>query len=668
MIWRLPSLAAALAAVAIMTMSSGAARADQVRDSAPTPRAGTAAISGVIVSDESTPQPIRRAQVVVTNAEASLLRTTFTNEAGRFSITGLPAGRYTLTATKPTYLRSAYGARRHDRPGTPITLADGHQMTDITLRMTRGAVLSGRITDENGQPAFGVGVRVMQLRMQNGERTFAAVAGGNTFGESTDDRGQYRFFGLPPGEYAIAATPRAMPGEVRAMTDAEIRAVMQALQQRAAQQQAVQQGMTGAGVAVPPPAAAAPRPITDEDIVTVGYANVYYPGTTSAASATTVTLTAGDERSGVDFSLQLVRTAQIEGVVSVPAGIQPQSVQLMLLPSASAGAAAASLELFTLNRAAPGPDGRFSFNAVPPGDYTISARASAAPPTGAPPPPPPPLPAGATFTMRSGGGAEPMVVSMGGDMGGGPTFWGQTDVSVAGSRLSGVSVSLQPGMTITGRIAFKSKRLVADADLSRVRVMLTPAPAAGGNMRIAMGVPQAQVDSNGTFRITGVTPGRYRLSGVAPMAPGSGPGPGWAVQSAIAKGRDIMDFPLDVAPNDEISDVTVTFSDSVQEVSGSLQDASGRPAPDYTIIVFASDQRYWTTPSRRIRTTRPGTDGRFTVTGLPPGEYLMAAVTDMAPQDANDPSFLEQLVAASFKFTLAEGEKKAQDLRISGGL
>jgi hypothetical protein len=46
----------------------------------------------------------------------------------------------------------------------------------------------------------------------------------------------------------------------------------------------------------------------------------------------------------------------------------------------------------------------------------------------------------------------------------------------------------------------------------------------------------------------------------------------------------------------------------------------------------------------------------------------MAAVTDVSPTEVSDPSFLEQLVGASFKVTLAEGEKKTQDLRISGGL
>jgi hypothetical protein len=56
------------------------------------------------------------------------------------------------------------------------------------------------------------------------------------------------------------------------------------------------------------------------------------------------------------------------------------------------------------------------------------------------------------------------------------------------------------------------------------------------------------------------------------------------------------------------------------------------------------------------------------VTGLPPGEYRIAALVDVAPGEINDPAFLEQIVAASVKVTLAEGERKTQDLRIAGGL
>ena len=381
----------------------------------------------------------------------------------------------------------------------------------------------------------------------------------------------------------------------------------------------------------------------------------------------------GAERAGVDFALRLVRTARIEGTVMVPAGMRPQSVQLSLNPVGGT-----VLDMISFNRATPGPDGRFLFTAVPPGQYQIVARGAVA--SGPAPPPAPPPPPGAvgvtqTFTAvraigpGAGGSVEPMVIMSDGPVDpNAQSFWGQTDISVDGTSLSGVTIPMQPGMTLTGKIQFRGTRLVPDADLSRVRLTMVPA-STGGVVRVMAGaLPLAVVNPDGTFKINGVSPGRYRVSGVAPLPMGSGPGLSWNLASVVAKGRDALDFQLDVAPNDELRDLTVTFTDATQEIGGTLQDATGRPAPDYTIIVFAENNQFWTNPSRRIRSARPGTDGRFTVTNLPPGEYRIAAVVDVAPNEINDPSFLEQLVPASIKLTLAEGEKKTQDLRISGGL
>ena len=663
------------AITASVLLGASLLQAQQARDQMQTPRTGTAGISGVIVTDEATPQPLKRVQVTVISPEAQFTKMVFTNETGKFAFTGLPAGRYTLAASKPAYLRVAYGARRWDRPGTPITLKDGQQMTDISLRMTRGAVLSGVILDENGLPAFGVSVRTMQMRMVNGERTFINVASSSPLGETTDDRGMYRFFGLPPGEYAITASPRFAAGEIRAMTESEIRAIMQALQQQqtAAQQQATL-AAAGAAYATQPPPAQPPKP--DPNLVTVGFANVYYPGTTVASAAATVPVAAGEERTGVDFPLKLVRTARIEGMVVTPPGVRPQNVQLMLAPITGAGAA--SLEMVSLNRTAVDAEGKFAFTAVPPGQYMITARATASAGGAQPGQRIEGMPA-VQGTMQfqtirvappgGGGGAEPMMVmpEMTPQGAGGPTYWGEAEVAVDGTSLAGITVSLQLGMTITGKVTFKSSQLVPGSDLSRVRINLASMPTPGAQ-RITMGAPQTQVDANGQFRITGVMPGRYRITGVAPLPPGSAPGQGWTLLSAVARGKDVLDFPLEIGPNDEIADAVITFTDVTQEVNGSLQDATGRPAPDFTIVVFAADNRFWTTPSRRIRSTRPGTDGRFTVSNLPPGEYRIAALVDVAPGEINDPAFLEQLVAASVKVTLAEGERKTQDLRIAGGL
>jgi hypothetical protein len=229
-----------------------------------------------------------------------------------------------------------------------------------------------------------------------------------------------------------------------------------------------------------------------------------------------------------------------------------------------------------------------------------------------------------------------------------------------------VTLSLQPGMVMTGRVEFKSANM-RSADFKRVLLNLTPV-STGGGLKISTSIPTVQVDETGKFTITGIVPGRYRLAGQAPITAGSGPGAPWRLGSAMVKGRDILDFPLDVAPGAELTDAVVTFTDATQSIGGSLQDGSGRPAPDYTIVVFAADKAYWTPNTRRVKTVRPGTDGKFTISNLPPGDYRMAAVVDVPLADINDPAFLEQIVGASFAIKLGVGENKIQDLKIAGGL
>jgi len=111
----------------------------------------------------------------------------------------------------------------------------------------------------------------------------------------------------------------------------------------------------------------------------------------------------------------------------------------------------------------------------------------------------------------------------------------------------------------------------------------------------------------------------------------------------------------------------LTLANQTQELSGTLTDSQNMPATEFTVIVFSTDTRFWTPQSRRIVSSRPGTDGRFIVRNLPAGDYFVAAVTDVEPGEWFDPKFLEQLRAASARVTLAPGDKKVQDLRLGGG-
>jgi hypothetical protein len=146
----------------------------------------------------------------------------------------------------------------------------------------------------------------------------------------------------------------------------------------------------------------------------------------------------------------------------------------------------------------------------------------------------------------------------------------------------------------------------------------------------------------------------------------SGSSAQWVLATAVAGGRDTLDFPIEVAPSQDITGAVLTFTDRTQELSGTIQDTAGRPTAEYTIIVFPSDNRYWVPQARRISSTRPDTDGRFSLRSLPPGEYRMTAVTDVEPGEWYDPAFLAQLQQVSIPITLAEGERKIQDIRLAG--
>ena len=71
----------------------------------------------------------------------------------------------------------------------------------------------------------------------------------------------------------------------------------------------------------------------------------------------------------------------------------------------------------------------------------------------------------------------------------------------------------------------------------------------------------------------------------------------------------------------------------------------------------------WNSGSRRVRQTRPGTDGTFAIP-LPPREYYLWALTELDPSSLSDASFLEQLAPSAIKITLRESEVFQQDLKI----
>jgi hypothetical protein len=113
-----------------------------------------------------------------------------------------------------------------------------------------------------------------------------------------------------------------------------------------------------------------------------------------------------------------------------------------------------------------------------------------------------------------------------------------------------------------------------------------------------------------------------------------------------------------------VGGLEVVFDDKPTAVTGSAADPSGAPVPDYTLIVFAADERRWAPESRFIASERPDQKGRVRVSGLPPGDYLMAAVEWVEEGQWLDPQFLERLRPLASKLTLEAGQTAAVQLKV----
>jgi hypothetical protein len=559
-----------------------------------------ARVAGVVVDQESR-AAVARAVVMIAGTDVGIVRVTTADAQGRFSFSPVAAGRYLLSAQRRGYLPGTFGASAPGRPGRVVTVAAGQQVTGVELALVAGAAITGRVLDESGQPVPEARIRVLPRREIGGEIATAGDAG-DPAAPITDDRGVYRVYNLPPGEYVVAVQPRRpSTAPVSILTD---RGVESAL----------------ASTAPPRPAAAA--------VVGAGHESRYYGDVTSLKNARPIVVRAGEERAGIDIRTAVVPFVRIDGVVT---GDAPRGVQVTLRPR-DRDIAGTLLTAFTTTT---GPEGRFLFGGVPPGQYTMTARVL-------PPPGPPPS------------GDVPQAPRV-------AARWATRDVEVSGASLSNVRLDLQPALSLSGRLTVEGYQNLP-ADLPTIRVGLRPTLA-------TVQVPQVEpvaVDRAGRFTITGILPGRYRLFLQIP-ANGTTQVPDWFAKSAMHAGRDALDWPIDVEPGRALDDLVVTLTDDTQDIDGDVVDAAGRPVRDCAVVLFAVDKSFRFPQSRRIAARVTSVDGAFVfglAAGLPPGDYFVAAVPGDRPNEQFDPAYLDAVTGSATRVSLGPGESKTVKLRV----
>jgi hypothetical protein len=244
-------------------------------------------------------------------------------------------------------------------------------------------------------------------------------------------------------------------------------------------------------------------------------------------------------------------------------------------------------------------------------------------------------------------------------------LWATDTVVTSGTDITGVALTLAPGLRMHGRIAIESTAGQRRADLSTARVGITatrPGRGSAANAKLAADVSfPIAVGSDGSFDLANLPPATYSFTCEMPS---SAPGRGWWLRSATIDGKDILDEPYTLDPSATVPTVVLTLTDRHSSLSGAFQDATGRATSEITVLVFPANPAWWGETSRRVRVQRPGTDGKYSFVDLPPGDYVLAAVSDMEPDAWRDPAFLRALVVGGVPVTIGEGEQKTQDVRI----
>ena len=146
--------------------------------------------------------------------------------------------------------------------------------------------------------------------------------------------------------------------------------------------------------------------------------------------------------------------------------------------------------------------------------------------------------------------------------------------------------------------------------------------------------------------------------------------PGWTLESTTLGGRNLDESPLELGTSD-VGGVVVTFTDHPSEIRGTVHAASTATTAtadlDATVVIFPSNYRDWIDhgmSTRRQRTATVGKSGNFTLSGLPPGDYLAAAVNPEAIDNPRDPKTFDALARIASHFALTAGEKKSIDLTV----
>ncbi|HYJ92509.1 MAG TPA: hypothetical protein VEV84_14460 [Pyrinomonadaceae bacterium] len=282
---------------------------------------GTGSISGKVTLGD---KPAKGIPVIATLPGSAAMQrpssvTASTDEEGRYRITGLAAGRYSVAPYQPTNVLP--GRTQWDPGSKSVTLGENESASDVNFALSLGGVITGRIVGPDGRPLI---EQRVTIESPDKKSTLGGIFGGTMY--RTDDRGIYRIYGLAAGKYLVSV------GDEKSGDNIVV-------------------GLNNSGY----------------------FQKTFYPGTTERSEAQVVELTEGSVETGIDIAVgPRERTYSISGrmidqATGKPVADVPVAYGILKPGETSSGGFGSSAKSDTL--------GQFKLNSLKPGRYLVFAGA-----------------------------------------------------------------------------------------------------------------------------------------------------------------------------------------------------------------------------------------------------------------------------------------------------
>jgi protocatechuate 3,4-dioxygenase beta subunit len=202
--------------LAVAILCSRSIVCGQTSDVKPTP---TGSISGRVTLNGSAIEgiPVLAVSGQTINRRDAAARA-LTDSEGRYRLSELLPGQYQIWAVTPGLIAEPGSDLRYGFPGVgsvqSINLTANEEVSDIDLRLVRGAVITGRVTDADNKPVVEERVSLQLVDEQGAPSRFGSSPSYDQMYQ-TDDRGVYRIYGLAAGRYKVSVGYDSSDGVLR---------------------------------------------------------------------------------------------------------------------------------------------------------------------------------------------------------------------------------------------------------------------------------------------------------------------------------------------------------------------------------------------------------------------------------------------------------------------